>query len=251
MDRYSLDLLLKTVEFRLQIEPDPPQRRTPIVDFVKSLSEFGIIAEYKRASPKGVVRTDIDPLTYFSTLAPHVEAFSVLTEPFWFLGDYRFVTLAKVLKPVLFKDFVIHERQIDLAYGYGADAVLIIYDVVGRERAMELSEYAFKRGLTPIVEVGNAVAAKDVATWIGKGLLGINARNLRTLEVNFHKAIEIAKSLRGDVDFVIESGISSAEHAIRACEVDAKGVLIGTALMKRPELAVEIKRGVRTCVEKR
>ena len=230
----------RAVELRLATEPPPPPRTAPLVDFAKGLGEFGIIAEYKRASPRGVVRLDLPPWAYFAEVYPHVSAFSVLTEPFWFLGDYRFLPLAKAFKPVLMKDFIIDKRQIDAAYGYGADAVLIIYKLVGREKAMELAEYAQRLGLTPVVEVDNVQDAKEVATWGGRVVLGINARDLRTLEVSLSRAFEVAKALRGDVDYIIESGISKPEEVERACEVYARGVLVGTALMKNPQLAKEL-----------
>lgn len=246
-----LDAAKKAAELRVVTEPPPPSRSAPIVDFKKALGDFGIIAEYKRASPRGVVRLDLPPWAYFAELAPHVSAFSVLTEPFWFLGDYRFIPLAKAVRPVLMKDFVISEKQINAAYGYGADAVLIIYRLVGRERAMELAEYAQRLGLTPIVEVGNLADAKEVATWGGSVILGINARDLRSLEVSLPRAFEIAKALRGDVEYIIESGISRPEEVERACELYARGVLVGTALMKNPALAAELKHSAERCLARR
>jgi indole-3-glycerol phosphate synthase len=241
----------KTVEIRLATEPPPPTRSAPLVDFRKALGEFGIIAEYKRASPRGVIRLDTPPWSYFAQLHHHASAFSVLTEPFWFLGDYRFIPIAKVFKPVLMKDFVIDKRQVDAAYGYGADAVLIIYRLVGRESAMELAEYAQRLGLTPVVEVDNVQDAKEVATWGGRVIIGINSRDLKTLEVSVQRAFEIAKALRGDVEFIIESGISRPEEVEKACLLYAKGVLIGTALMRNPAAIQELRRAAERCLARR
>jgi len=250
----SVDFLAavkRSVELRLATEPPPPPRLAPVVDFVKALGDFGIIAEYKRASPRGVVRLDLPPWAYFAELHSHVSAFSVLTEPFWFLGDYRFIPIAKAFRPVLMKDFVIDRRQVEAAYGYGADAVLIIYKFVEREKAMELAEYAERLSLTPIVEVDNLQDAKEVATWGGRVVIGINARDLRTLEVNLQRAFEIAKALRGDVKFIIESGISRPEEAEKACLLYARGVLVGTALMKNPQLAKELRATAERCLARR
>ncbi len=238
------------VRFRLSTEPPPPPRPTPLVDFVKSLGEFGIIAEYKRASPRGLIRLDMPPWVYFTQLSPHVAAFSVLTEPFWFLGDYRFIPIAKSIKPVLMKDFVVDKRQIDMAFGYGADAVLIIYKLVERDKAMELAEYAKRLGITPLVEVDNVQDAKDAATW-GKILLGINARDLKTLDTNLSRAFEVAKALRGDVEFIIESGVSKPEEVEKACLLYARGVLVGTSLMKNPTAAREFKHVADKCTARR
>ena len=241
----------RSVELRLATEPPPPPRTAPLVDFVKALGDFGIIAEYKRSSPRGVVRLDLPPWAYFAELQNSAAAYSVLTEPFWFLGDYRFIPMAKAFKPVLMKDFVIDKRQVDMAYGYGADAVLIIYRLVEREKAMELAEHAERLGLTPIVEVDNVQDAKEVATWGGKVVIGINARDLRTLEVSLQKAFEIAKALRGDVEFIVESGISRPEEAEKACLLYARGILVGTALMKNPQLAKELRATAERCLARR
>lgn len=246
-----LSAVKRTVELRAAAEPPPPPRAVPLVDFARALGEFGVIAEYKRSSPRGLIRLDLPPWTYFAELSAHVSAFSVLTEPFWFLGDYRFIGIAKAFKPALMKDFVISKRQIDIAFGYGADAVLIIYKLVGREAAMELAEYAERLGLTPVVEVDNARDAREVATWGGKIIIGINARDLSTLEVNLQRAFEVARALRGDVDYIIESGISRQEEVERACELHAKGVLVGTALMKNPPLARELKAAAERCLARR
>jgi len=241
----------RSVELRLATEPQPPARSAPLIDFVKALGEFGLIAEYKRASPRGVVRLDLPTWAYFAELQSSAAAYSVLTEPFWFLGDYRFIPMAKAFKPVLMKDFVIDRRQLDMAYGYGADAVLIIYRLVEREKAMELAEYAQRLGLTPVVEVDNLQDAREVATWDGRVVIGLNARNLRTLEVNLQKAFEIARTLRGDVEFIIESGISKPEEAEKACLLYARGILVGTALMKNPQLAKELRATAERCLARR
>ncbi|MEM1887746.1 MAG: indole-3-glycerol-phosphate synthase [Pyrobaculum sp.] len=243
-----LTLVKKTVEIRLATEPPPPTRTTQIIDFIKALGEFGIIAEYKRASPRGVIRLDLPPWVYFTELYNYAAAYSVLTEPFWFLGDYRFIPMAKAYRPVLMKDFVIDKRQIEMAYGYGADAVLIIYKLVGREKAMELAEQTSRLGITPVVEVDNVQDAKEVATWGGRLVIGINSRDLKTLETNLQKAFEIAKALRGDVEFIIESGISKPEEVEKACLLYARGVLIGTSLMKNPPLAKELRHVVNKCL---
>ncbi|MEL9990758.1 MAG: indole-3-glycerol-phosphate synthase [Thermoproteus sp.] len=222
-----------------------PPRDVPIEDFRRALGEFGIIAEYKRASPSGVIRTDLRPWQYFEELAPHVSAFSVLTEPFWFLGDYRFVPIAKRYKPVLAKDFILYKEQIDVAYGYGADSVLIISEFV--DDVIELAEYAKRLNLTPLIEVGSLDAALKVIE-LGDYLLGINARDLKTLEVSFNKALEIAKAVANRAEFIIESGINKPEQVLAACNVGARGVLIGTALMRQPSLAAEIRAALKKCV---
>lgn len=239
-----LELVKASLAYRAD-EP-PPERRAPLADFRNALGDFGIIAEYKRASPSGVVRLDLKPWEYFERLSKYASAFSVLTEPFWFLGDWRFVAVAKRYAPVLAKDFVLYKRQIDVAYGWGADAVLIIFEFTGAEKAAELAEYAKARGLTPIVEAGTAEAAREAADLINDAIIGINSRDLSRLEVSLERAFEAARAVRGRADFIIESGINRVEHVLRARAEGARGVLIGTALMKNPDLAEEMYKALKT-----
>ncbi len=237
---------LKRVEesLRYRVEKAPP-RETPLIDFRNALGDFGIIAEYKRSSPSGLIRLDIPPWRYFEDLSQYVEAFSVLTEPFWFLGDLRFIPLAKKYKPVLAKDFVLYKEQIDVFFGYGADAVLIIYEFAG-QKTLELAEYARKMGLMPLIEVGDLKSAVEIVE-SGDYLVGINSRDLRTLEVSFEKALRIAEAIAGKADFIIESGVSRPEQIIAACRRGARGVLVGTALMRDPSLAREFREAAKNC----
>lgn len=237
---------LKEIEaaLRYRIEKAPP-REVPLVDFRDALGDFGIIAEYKRSSPSGLIRVDLPPWRYFEELSQYVEAFSVLTEPFWFLGDPRFIPLAKRYRPVLAKDFVLYKEQIDALFGYGADAVLIIREFAGGG-TLELAEYAERMGLTPLIEVGDLEGAVEVAE-SGDYLIGVNSRDLNTLEVSFEKALRIADAVAGKAEFIIESGVNKPEQVVAACRKGARGVLIGTALMRGPSLARDFKEAVKKC----
>ncbi|MFP3251817.1 MAG: indole-3-glycerol-phosphate synthase [Thermoproteus sp.] len=223
----------------------PPPREAPVEDFRKALGDFGIIAEYKRASPSGVIRADLPPWSYFEELSHYVDAFSVLTEPFWFMGDLRFIPIAKKFKPVLAKDFVLSRQQIDVFFGYGADAVLIISEFA-LERTVELAEYVKKLGMTPLIEVGDVKTALEVLEY-GDFLLGINSRDLNTLEVSIERALGVAEAVAGRADFIMESGINKPDHVEMACRKGARGVLVGTALMREPGLAKALREAVKKC----
>lgn len=229
--------VVKSLNARLRYER-PVERRTPLADFRSALGDFGIIAEYKRASPSGVIRLDLPPWDYFAAMSGKAKAFSVLTEPFWFLGDWRFLEAAKEYGPALAKDFVVSRAQIDVAYGHGADAVLLIEGLLGDDIA-ELAEYARTLGITPLVEVGSEGELEAVKAMGLDALVGVNARDLNTLDVSFERALEIAERARG-LDFILESGINTPAQVVRACRAGARGVLIGTALMKRPGLINDI-----------
>ncbi len=241
-----LDEARKSALLRSMYEPDPPPREFPVSDFKAALDGpcTAIIGEYKRASPRGIVRTDIAPWEYFDAIAGHVDAFSVLTEPLWFLGDYRYIGIAKRFgRPVLFKDFVATHRQVSQAFGYGADAVLLIFDLLSGEALAELAEHVLRLGMTPLVEVN---APSQVAAVAELGLdvvIGANNRDLHTLELSPARGRETAReALRRGFLTVLESGIGNEGDLADAVSLGVHGVLIGTALMVRPQLAEAMRR---------
>ncbi len=123
---------------------------------------LALIAEYKRASPSGVIRLDLDPWTYFNTVGKYATGFSVLVEPIYFLGSPEFIKVALTYgKPVLYKDFVISREQIKEARRLGVSSVLLIKRLLG-DALWDLVDYAISLGLEPLIEVDNEVDALDV-----------------------------------------------------------------------------------------
>ncbi len=230
---------------RSMYEPDPPPREFPILDLRGALQGtcIAIIGEYKRASPRGIIRTDMAPWEYFETIVNHVDAFSVLTEPLWFLGDYRYVGIAKRFgRPVLFKDFVTSHRQVWQAFGYGADAVLLIYDLLSGEALADLADHVSRLGMTPLVEVSAPHQVAEVVELGIDAVIGANTRDLHTLEVSPARGKEIAReAVKRGLLTVLESGIKGREDVADAASMGVHGVLVGTALMLRPQLAEELK----------
>ena len=199
---------------------------------------LALIAEYKRASPSGVIRLDLDPWTYFNAVGRYAAGFSVLVEPIYFLGSPEFVKIALAYgKPILYKDFVTSRIQVDEASRLGASAILIIKRMLG-DKAWELADYARSIGIEPLIEVDNEEDALDVAREYPEAMLGVNSRDLTSLEVSLDRAISIVRLVKGRVRVIVaESGVRTVEQAQRLASEGANAVLVGTALMKNPQLA--------------
>ncbi len=232
----------KLVEFEKKYLRINNQRTSPLISLRDSITSsnrigrIGVIAEYKRASPKGIISLELKPEEYVCRVRNYVCGFSVLTEPFWFLGNYTYLVLIKELSnlPILFKDFIIDTWQVDLAYTLGADAILLISELLSNRELENLYEYALNKDLEVVIETNSKEKAIEIANTYDKALLGVNARNLKTLQVSIEKAINIIREVRNSVEnlIILESGISSKEHMIYAKEGGANAVLIGTSLMR-------------------
>jgi indole-3-glycerol phosphate synthase len=202
---------------------------------------LALIAEYKRASPSGVIRLDLDPWTYFDIVSRYATAFSVLVEPIYFLGSPLFIKVALGYgKPILYKDFVIDERQVRDAKELGASSILLIKRLLG-DRLWDFVELAVKEGLEPLIEVDNEDDAIDVVNTNPNIMLGINARDLGNLSVSLDRSISIIRLVRGKADLVIaESGVKDVDDAVKLAREGANAILVGTALMRRPELSRDL-----------
>lgn len=198
---------------------------------------FHIIAEIKRASPsKGVIRAELD-------VAERARAYeragatmiSVLTDTTYFKGsfdDLRQVADAVDI-PVLCKDFIIDERQLDQAKEAGASAALLIVAALHPTRLHALKQYARMIGLDVLVEVHDE-AELQTALELEDVLIGINNRNLKTFDVSLETSIELMKRYP-NVAFVSESGVSTGEAASRLRDAGAKAILVGEALMRQDD----------------
>ena len=180
-----------------------------------------VIAECKRRSPsRGVLRTDYDPAAIATGYATAgAAAISVLTEPTFFDGslDHLRAVREAVAVPLLRKDFVVSEYQLLEARAAGADAVLLIVAALQPRELVYLLGRAAALGLDALVEVHTAaelVAALDG----GAQIIGVNNRNLRTLEVDLHASETIIGRVPHDVLAISESGLKTPAdlHRLRA-----------------------------------
>jgi indole-3-glycerol phosphate synthase len=231
---------------RRRLERDPPDdsrmmalavRRPPARGFGRALREAerpAVIAEFKRASPSAGQIADAD-------LAEHVRAYeaggataiSVLTEPTRFGGavaDLEASRLACSI-PVLRKDFLVHPAQVIESRASGADAVLLIAAALTELELKALLSAAEDLGMDALVET-HSREDLDRALATDAPIVGVNARDLETLEVDVDRALALLPEIPGDRFSVLESGVSSREQVERALEAGAGGVLVGEALMR-------------------
>lgn len=204
---------------------------------------ISVIAEVKRRSPsKGDLADIPDPASLArSYAAGGADAISVLTEQRRFggsLADLRAVRAA-VPTPVLRKDFVVGTYQLLEAREAGADLVLLIVAALDDETLHRLHAEALELGLTPLVEVHDE-AETERAVALGADLIGVNARNLKTLEIDQDTFGRLAPGIPDEVVKVAESGIFGADDVARHAAEGARAVLVGEALVKDgdPEAAV-------------
>jgi indole-3-glycerol phosphate synthase len=161
---------------------------------------------------------------------------SVLCDSSFFDGAFTHLTEARAATalPVLCKEFVIDEIQLDAAAAYGADAVLIIVRCLRPERLGELVRAASERRLVPFVEVVTDDEAK-LALDAGATLIGVNARDLNTLEMDASRPSRILTDLPSGVTRVHLSGIAAPDDVRRVAKSPADAALIGEALMRQDD----------------
>ncbi len=212
----------------------------PVRDFAAALRDrvdVAVIAEVKKCSPSaGAIAPECEAskqaLAYQYGGAAAV---SVLTEPSVFGGS--FADLSDVADavdvPVLCKDFVVDPVQLFVARGHGADAVLLIVSVLGR-LTREYADVAETLGLTPVVEVAHEDEL-DIALGVRAGVIAVNSRDLRTLEVDRDRARAVMEATeRFDVTRIAASGVRTRADVEAAAEMGAHAVLVGETLMRAP-----------------
>lgn len=196
---------------------------------------FAIIAEIKRRSPSGgMLSTDCDPPMLAADYESHGAAgISVLTDERFFGGtieDLQSVRDAVGL-PVLRKDFILDEWQIHQSKSSGADAILLIAAILEKSHLCELFLLAQELGMECLVELYEK-AELDKLSLDQVQLIGINNRDLRTLEVNMGHSAEMRRYLPKELTVVSESGISSARQIMDLKNRGFSGALIGELFMK-------------------
>ncbi|RIV25671.1 indole-3-glycerol phosphate synthase TrpC [Alicyclobacillaceae bacterium I2511] len=202
---------------------------------LETAPQFAVIAEVKKASPsKGLIQPDFNPVKISQVYATAgAQAISVLTDETYFQGSMADLTAVHeaVGLPILRKDFIIDERQIDQARIAGADAILLICAVHTAKRLSELSEYAQFVGLDVLIEV-HQVSEVATALAASPAVLGINNRDLHTFRVSLEVTREVIKEIPPSVFTIAESGIRSREDALRMAQYGVRGVLVGESLMR-------------------
>jgi len=201
-----------------------------------------IIAEVKKASPsKGLIRADFDP----AWVARRYEtggaaALSVLTDEPFFQGSLRNLELASaaVRLPCLRKDFIVDEYQITEARAHLADAILLIAAALTDGEMKQFARAARAHNLDVLVEVHMAEELDRVLAALGEtgaDAIGVNNRNLKTLEVHFETSLELVDRIPRTVVRVAESGIATSADLARLRGAGFDAFLIGESLMRQPD----------------
>jgi indole-3-glycerol phosphate synthase len=202
-----------------------------------------IIAELKKASPsRGLIRADFDPAALARSLqAAGAAALSVLTDEKFFQGSLANLTFASqsVAIPCVRKDFILDPFQILEARAAGADAILLIVAALTDSKLKALRDEANHLELDVLCEVHDR-AELDRAIALGFTVIGVNSRNLHTMQVEPQTLIDLAPWLPGNAVHVAESGICSAPEIARLRSVGYHAFLVGESLMRQPDPAAAL-----------
>lgn len=226
-------------------------KQPPARDFTEVLLRPGmrIIAEVKKASPSaGVIRQDFDPAAIARAYeAGGADCLSVLTDEQFFQGHLGYLAAAREATnlPVLRKEFILDRYQLVEARAAGADAVLLIAEILPGEQLKVLFDEAITLGLHVLVELHDADQLQRVID-CGATLIGINNRDLRTFHTSLdHTLGLLARVPKGRV-VISESGIKTNADLKRLEAAGVKGVLVGESLMRAPDIkaALAALRGV-------
>lgn len=239
------DLAARQVQTSLDQLKEAAGRAAPPRDVMAVLKgpDVAVIAEVKRASPsRGALAAIADPCP----LARDYEAggasiISVVTESRYFGGSLEDLAAVRdsVAVPLLRKDFVVSSYQLWEARAHGADMVLLIVAAMNQNALVSLVERALSIGLVPLVEVHTE---EEVGRAIGAGakVIGVNARNLATLDVDRGVFARLAPLVPGEVIKIAESGIRGPRDLLACAAAGADAVLVGESLVtgKDPRSAV-------------
>jgi len=204
---------------------------------------ISIIAEIKRASPsKGIIKEGFNPVKtaeIYESL--EIDAVSVLTEKKFFMGKDEYIAQAKLVnsKPILRKDFILDEYQIIQAKAIGADAVLLIASILGKE-IRKFYELTKELGLEALAEVHDERELDQVLN-AGCDIVGINNRNLRNFTVSLNTTEKLIKNIPEDILVVSESGIKTEEDIKYLKSLGVNAVLIGETFMRNIDNRDKIK----------
>ena len=220
---------------RLRTLPAPPARREVALGRASNGGRLSLITEIKRRSPSA------GKLSTVLSVAERARAYeragasmlSVLCDTHFFDGEYQHLQEAReaVKLPLLCKEFVIDEVQLDVARAYGADAVLLIVSCLTPARTSALVAAARARQLVPFVEVATEDEVK-VALDAGADLIGVNARDLDTLIMDAARAARVLAAIPDNVVRAHLSGLKTPEDVTRIRQSGADAALVGEALMR-------------------
>lgn len=206
---------------------------------------INVIAEVKKASPSaGVIRENFDPIEIARTYERcGADAISVLTDEKYFQGKLEYMKRVKdaIRLPILRKDFIIDKYQLYESRAAGADAVLLIAEAMPPGELMDLMILATELTMTSLVEVHDADSLLTVRSMIGfprskYSVIGINNRDLTTMQVDINTTRRLAPLIEGKSELVVESGIKTRGDVETIILTGANCILIGQALCESGDI---------------
>ena len=217
---------------RPEMDVDPPR------GFMQALtqsSEIAVIAEVKKGSPsKGIISPDFNPTAIASSYEKGgADAVSVLTDEKFFYGSLDYIPLVRqeIQLPVIRKDFIIHELQIEEAGNYGADAILLIAAILDRNQIRDYLQMSTELDMDVLVEVHDEKELEK-SLIAGSRLIGINNRDLRDFTVDLKTTIRLRREIPDSIPVVSESGIKSREDMKMLEDESIAAALIGETFMR-------------------
>jgi indole-3-glycerol phosphate synthase len=208
-------------------------KRNVFLELFDDASRVIFIGEVKPKSPnmKSAVQTNFVQQAKLYAEGG-VDAISVLTDETFFGGSIELLAQVRstVAVPLLMKDFVLDEAQIIAGVNAGANTVLLIVDFLEKERLKRLARFCRQVGIEPLVEIQDEHELK-IALRAGARIIGVNSRNLRTLEIDMARALRVVHVASQHVPTLFLSSIQQRSDVEAALEAGARGVLVGTTLM--------------------
>jgi indole-3-glycerol phosphate synthase len=230
---------LATLRARIAATPGAPRGFAHALHRAAATHGFGLIAEIKKASPSGgLIRPEFDPAALAHAYQQGgATCLSVLTDTPHFQGATAHLVSARaaVPLPVLRKDFILDPWQIYESRAMGADCVLLILAALDDAQATDLEAIAIELGMDVLAEVHNRDELHR-ALRLQTPLIGINNRNLKTLQTDLAVTEELAADLPADRFLVAESGIRTPADIIRLAAAGARAFLVGESLLRQTDV---------------
>jgi len=249
-------------DLKAKIQNLPPAR--PFIEAINKPRTISLIAEIKKASPsRGVIRQDFNLTEIAQAYRDSgVQAISILTEEDFFCGSLSYINEVKdiINVPVLRKDFILEPYQVYESRFFGADAILLITDLLSKDKLSELMQIADSLGIDCLIEIhdekelkkvlslkvnlipnevtqgGQSSGSRNNSRKIATFGIGINNRDLHTLNVDFKTTERLFPLIPKDKIVVVESGIKSNQDVLFLKILGASAVLIGEAFMEAPDI---------------
>tara|TARA_B110000003_G_scaffold246499_1_gene257047 strand:- start:217 stop:1005 length:789 start_codon:yes stop_codon:yes gene_type:complete len=228
---------------KIKMQEPPRGFRKALNNKIKN-NNYGLIAEIKKASPsKGLIKSNFNHVKiaeeYFKGGAA---CLSVLTEEKWFKGNINYlIDVRKYTKlPILRKDFILDPWQVFESRSIGADCILIILAAVNDTLAKELINISKSLGMDVLLETHNEEEVKRAIS-LKASLIGINNRNLKTLEIDLNNTIKLSKLIPDSCDLICESGLNNNNDLKDMEKIGIMRFLVGESLMKSDNIELATK----------